>query len=252
MNEDEVRPSSSAEVRPSSSAEVRPSSSAEVRPPYSAELLADLHAGVLDEEFAARLWPRVRRDPEAVAYLARLDATRARLSALRDAPPTESIPPEIVAHIGTALAEDRSGVRSVPSRNARRRGWAVAGAAVAAAVAVMLVVVVRGTAFGSDDPTGIPVAAAEDEALFEPSTLRAMIGDTDPGLLGGADRLRDCLDANGFEGRSPIGSRAVRFAGDDAVLVLMSGPDAPALTALVVGTDCDADDPATLARKAIG
>ncbi len=59
----------------------------EVRPPYSAELLADLHAGALDEELAARLWPRVRRDPEAVAYLARLDATQARLSALRDAPP---------------------------------------------------------------------------------------------------------------------------------------------------------------------
>ncbi|WP_413766820.1 hypothetical protein [Rhodococcus pyridinivorans] len=236
--------------------EMRPSNSAEMRPPYSAELLADLHAGALDEELAARLWPRVRRDPEAVAYLARLDATQARLSALRDAPPKEPIPPEIAARIGAALAEDRSDdrsdVRSTPSRIARRRRWAVAGTAVAAAVAVMLVVVVRGTAFGSNDPTGVPVAAAEDEALLEPSTLRAMIGDTDPGLLGGADRLRECLDANGFEGRSPIGSRAVRYADDDAVLVLMSGPDAPALTALVVGTDCDADDPATLARKTIG
>ena len=232
--------------------EMRPSNSAEMRPPYSAELLADLHAGVLDEELAARLWPRVRCDPEAVAYLARLDATQARLSALRDAPPKESIPPEIAARIGAALAEGRSDDRSVPSPVARRRRWAVAGAAVAAAVAVMLVVVVRGTAFGSDDPAGVPVAAAEDEALLEPSTLRAMIGDTDPGLLGGADRLRECLDANGFEGRSPIGSRAVRFADDDAVLVLMSGPDASALTALVVGTDCDADDPATLARKTIG
>ncbi|WP_277370630.1 hypothetical protein [Rhodococcus rhodochrous] len=232
--------------------EMRPSNSAEMRPPYSAELLADLHAGALDEELAARLWPRVRRDPEAVAYLARLDATQERLSALRDAPPKESIPPEIAARIGAVLAEDRSDVRAVPSSIARRRRWAVAGAAVAAAVAVMLVVVVRGTAFGNDDPTSIPVAAAEDEALFEPSTLRAMIGDTDPGLLGGADRLRECLDANGFAGRSPIGSRAVRFAGDDAVLVLMSGPDAPALTALVVGTHCDADDPATIARKTIG
>lgn len=236
--------------------EMRPSNSAEMRPPYSAELLADLHAGVLDEELAARLWPRVRRDPGAVVYLARLDATQARLSALRGASPKESIPPEIAARIGAALAEDRSDdrsdVRSAPSRIARRRRWAVAGAAVAAAVAVLLVVVVRETAFGSDDPTGVPVAAAEDEALFEPSTLRAMIGDTDPGLLGGADRLRECLDANGFEGRSPIGSRAVRYAGDDAVLVLLSGPDAPALTALVVGTDCDADDPAILVRKTIG
>ncbi|MBS9374570.1 hypothetical protein [Rhodococcus sp. B50] len=241
MNEDEMRPSYSAEVPPSYSAGMRP--------PYSAELLADLHAGVLDEALADRLWPLVRRDPEAVAYLARLDATQARLSALRDASSKESIPPEIAARIESALAEDRP----TPSRTlAQRRWWAMAGVGVAAAVAVMLVMVVRGTAFGSDDPARIPVAAAEDEALLEPSTLRAMIGETDPGLLGGADRLRECLDANGFSGQAPLGSRTVRFGDDDAVLVLMSGSDAPALTALVVGIDCDADNPATLARRTIG
>lgn len=241
MNEDDMRPSYSAEVPPSYSAGMRP--------PFSAELLADLHAGVLEEAFADRLWPLVRRDPQAVAYLARLDATQARLSALRDAPSKEAIPPEIATRIESALAEDRP----TPSRTlAQRRGWAMAGVGVAAAVAVMLVMVVRGTVLGNDDPARIPVAAAEDETLLEPSALRTMIGETEPGLLGGPDRLRECLDANGFSGQAPLGSRTVRFGDDDAVLVLMSGADAPALTALVVGTDCDADNPATLARKTIG
>jgi len=225
----------------------------ELRPPYSAELLADLHAGALDETLAARLRPLVRRDAEAVAHLARLDATRARLAALRNAPPTESIPPVVAARLETAFTEGRPETLPSSSRSITRRRWlAVTGVGAAAAVAVMLVVVVRGTAFGSEDPAGVPVAAVEDGDLFEPSTLRSMIGHTEPALLGDPAQLRGCLDANGFPGRAPIGSRRIRFGDDDAVLVLMSDPDTPALTALVVGTGCDADDPATLARKTIG
>ncbi|MEU5841065.1 hypothetical protein [Rhodococcus sp. NPDC047139] len=225
----------------------------QLRPPYSAELLADLHAGVLDESLAARLWPLVREDPEACAYLARLDATQQRLSSLRDAPPSGPVPPEVSAQIETALAEARAEVPSPASRPAtHRRWWAVTGVGVAAAVAVMLVMVVRGTASGSDDPAGVPVAAAEESELFEPSTVRSMIGRTDLGLLGGTTRLRECLDANGFPDRSPIGSRTVRFEDSDAVLLLLSEPETSALTALLVGTHCNAGDPATLVRKRIG
>ncbi len=48
-------------------------------PPFSTELLADLHAGVLSDEVSTRLWPLVRRDPDALAVLDSLDAVTARL-----------------------------------------------------------------------------------------------------------------------------------------------------------------------------
>ncbi len=49
------------------------------RPPYSDDLLADLHAGALDDELAERLWPLVRQDHHAMAVIDRLDAVQARL-----------------------------------------------------------------------------------------------------------------------------------------------------------------------------
>lgn len=231
--------------------ELRPPYSAEQRPPYPPELIADLHAGVLDEALSARLWPLVKADPESAAHLAELDATRERLAALRDAPPTGAIPPEIVARIESALAEEESEPAPPSPRPATSRRWAV-GVGVAAAVAAVFVMVVRGPAFESDGPADVPVAAEEDDELFEPSTLRTLIGQTDPGLLGSDARIRECLDANGFEGRSPIGSGTVRFRGEDAVLMVLGSQGSPALTALVVGPGCRAGDPATLARKTIG
>jgi len=230
--------------------ERRPRDSAEERrPPFSRDLLADLHAGVLDDDLAVRLWPLVRADPEASDFLARLDATRGRLAALRDAPPSEEMPAEVARRIGAALAAERS----APARGAAYRRWfTAAGVGLAAAVAVILVIVVRGTAFGSDGSVP-PLASAEEAAVLESSALRAMIGHTGLGPLAEEGRLRECLSANGFDdGRVPLGSREVRYREHDAVLLLLSGPESPSLTALVVGTECSATDPATLAREEIG
>ncbi|NBH03925.1 hypothetical protein GTY80_11810, partial [Amycolatopsis sp. SID8362] len=52
-----------------------------VGPPWSVDVLADLHAGVLDDAQAAELWPLVHADPEAQAILDALDATQADLAA---------------------------------------------------------------------------------------------------------------------------------------------------------------------------
>ncbi|HEX9334245.1 MAG TPA: hypothetical protein VF892_00105, partial [Pseudonocardiaceae bacterium] len=55
-------------------------------PPWPVDVLADLHAGALDDAVARELWPRVRQDPAAVAVLDALDATRAELSGLAASP----------------------------------------------------------------------------------------------------------------------------------------------------------------------
>lgn len=54
------------------------------QPPFPAELLADLHAGNLDPEVEARLWPAVRQDPDARQYLESLDALRISLAGLAE------------------------------------------------------------------------------------------------------------------------------------------------------------------------
>ncbi|WP_280414480.1 hypothetical protein [Nocardia carnea] len=54
------------------------------QPPFPAELLADLHAGNLDPALEARLWPAVRRDPDARRYLESLDALRTSLTGLAE------------------------------------------------------------------------------------------------------------------------------------------------------------------------
>jgi len=68
-------------------------------PPWPVDVLADLHAGVLDAALADQLWPRVRQDPEAVAVLDALDATRAET----ERPGRRAIGPRCRPHLAARL-----------------------------------------------------------------------------------------------------------------------------------------------------
>ncbi|WP_328389634.1 hypothetical protein [Nocardia sp. NBC_00416] len=75
------------------------------QPPFAAELLADLHAGNIDPELSARLWPAVQRDPDAKRYLDSLDEVRDTLAGLGSSERiTRPIPGDIAARLD-ALAE---------------------------------------------------------------------------------------------------------------------------------------------------
>ncbi|MEE2031731.1 hypothetical protein [Rhodococcus chondri] len=138
-----------------------------LRPPYSADLLADLHAGALDDDLADRLWPRVRRDPDAMAVIASLDAVQSRLRSLGDAAPTTPIPPEVAARIDTALAAQGE------QRQRRRRLLTVAGIGAAAALAVIFTLVLRGVAQGDEGPGTVPLAAPTSESSDDALAPRA-------------------------------------------------------------------------------
>lgn len=220
------------------------------QPPYSADLLADLHAGVLDDDVAARLWPAVRRDPDAMTVIAALDSVGRRLRALGEAEDAggPSIPPDVAARIDAALTADAA------ARRHRRLAVAGIGTAAAAAVAIGFAVVAR----GADRPeipasTAAPAVVAPDTDVLDPATWRAMIGSSDTGPLSDRESLRECLDANGIDESQPLlGSRTIRFDGREAVALVLGDPASPRLTALVVGTGCGASDPATLAVHGIG
>lgn len=79
------------------------------QPPFPAELLADLHAGNIDPELSARLWPAVRQDPEARRYLDSLDSLSKSLSGLAESERVvHPMPGDIAARLAT-LAESLGG-----------------------------------------------------------------------------------------------------------------------------------------------
>jgi hypothetical protein len=73
--------------------------------PLSLEILADLHAGVLDEDLAATLRRRIATDPHAGTVLAALDATVADLVAL-PRQRTVRMPDEVALRLDAALAAE--------------------------------------------------------------------------------------------------------------------------------------------------
>ncbi|RVW02350.1 hypothetical protein [Rhodococcus spongiicola] len=243
-------------------------------PPFSTDLLADLHAGVLPHDISTRLWPLVRQDPAALAVIDALDAVSADLGeAGRDHSLGTRVPPEIVTRINTALAQDDSRpsatvteLTEVRTRRPARTWIAVAVASTAAAVSVVF-------ALGRMDPTGpaAPAAVATSTAGtpqppavdlgtdIDGGQVLALLGDADSSNADGVGRLADpesratCLQANGIDRSVPVlGMREVRFRGSDAVLLLLPGPRPPGLTALVVGSGCDATNPDLLSRTEIG
>src|SRR5712671_764799 len=103
-------------------------------PPLTVERLADLQAGLLDDETAARVRRQVRADPEAETVLRALNRVRRDVAAV-GADPTSApdAPPEVIARITEALtsADPRGATSSLTTHSARplRPGRVAAGVA---------------------------------------------------------------------------------------------------------------------------
>lgn len=240
-------------------------------PPWPVDLLADLHAGALDDAESARLWPQVNADPDARAVLDALDSTVSDLGALpmAAAPP---MPPEVAARIDAALAAE-AGQRNEPAvapvvslDTARRRrgrmiGWSAGALAVAAAAVAAIAIIVPDGQPGSDTP---PVAAPDssDDAGAAPLSLSSggvgsavgkIDGVRDFGPLGDAQRLDVCLDAAGIDpAQKPAGVRPVTLDGREAVLVLYPTGEFAQFRLVAFSPDCGPGNPAPLLDRTIG
>ncbi|HEX5114761.1 MAG TPA: hypothetical protein VFW65_06140 [Pseudonocardiaceae bacterium] len=236
-------------------------------PPWPVDVLADLHAGALDPAVSDDLWPRVRHDPDALAVLAALDATRAELAgvAARPAPP---MPEHLAARLDAAVAaEARTAFRPpapppvapptapvVDLAKARKRrnqrwGWAAGALAAAAAVAVVVIAVPRG---------GSPVtgeAAAPPQQLtagqLNGATLASALGRSDYGPLSDQGRRSACLTANHVTGQ-PVGGMRVTLNGEPGVLMVLTTGQTARYRLLVVGRNCAAGTPDELANVVVG
>ncbi|WP_137722897.1 hypothetical protein [Prescottella subtropica] len=243
-------------------------------PPFSAESIADLHAGVLSDEESARLWPLVRQDPAAVEVLAALDAVSGRLRETgRDHDIGIPVPDDVARRIGAALAlqapADPATVTALDTARSRRRRGGWIGAATVAAAAVGAVFVFGGVENSgpSDDtplaasptasPTAGPASITDLGSDLDGTQVLTLLGNAtamDPaGPLTDPQKREGCLQSIGVARTTPVlAIREVRFRGAVSVLVLVPGPRPPGLTALVVGSGCDATHPDLLTRTDIG
>jgi hypothetical protein len=221
--------------------------------PVPLSLIADLQAGLLDDETAARLRNRIRTDPDAVRDVAALDRVRRDLVDLgSDAESAAEVSDDVTARIADALrAADpppRAGathaVRHVRSR--RLRTVAVIAGVVAAVVGIGIAVATLGdedavpSARDTVDritatagPGDFPVPAAQIYSVMD--------GPVDAGPLAAPQRLSACLTALGYPpAATALGARPVRVADRPAVLLVLPGDDPHDVTAAVVDSTCGA------------
>lgn len=253
------------------------------------ELLADLHAGVLDERAAAELRPRVDADPRARAVLAALDLTVSDLARVAAAP-APRMPADVAARLEDAIAGEAARRGSAPAapvtagpvttapqhpapppgapvidlaaaRRRRRRG-AIGGAgllaAAAAAVGFFTIGGLDEETAGSPQAGDQPAAPAPDETpdFAEDElggALQGALGNEDYGPLDEPDALAGCLTANGIpDGTDPLGAQEITLDGEPGVLMILPGGEAGRFRLLVVGPDCGPDNPSVMADDVVG
>lgn len=246
-----------------------------VGPPWSVDVLADLHAGVLDEREAAELWPRVNADAEARAIIEALEATTADLNALGSAP-VEPMPAEFAARLDAAIASEaqrtfggqaqQAPVAPVVDLAARRKrnkllGWGTGLVAAAAAAVVAVAVLVPGGQGGSgsdvaqppptSQPGGEPPLALKKNDLGP--ALGGPQGVRDLGPLGSEEKLDACLTANGIDpSLRPVKVRPVTFDGKPGVMVLFTTGKLAQFRLVILSPTCGPNEPGKLLDELIG
>ncbi|MFJ1459071.1 hypothetical protein [Nocardia sp. N2S4-5] len=159
-----------------------------------------------------------------------------------------------------ALSDEHAPEQSEPlepirldARRSRRWQWLTAAAAAVAVLAGTLIAIdaVRGP---DQAPKALPTNETPpplDEDL-PTATLLSAIGRNDvTGPLAVPGAMTGCIAAAGYE-RPVLGSMNVTFRGAPAVVIILTGPQPPKITALVVGTGCGPGDAQLLDQRDIG
>ena len=244
-------------------------------PPLSLDVLADLHAGAMPDDVAARLWPRVRADPDAGATLAALDATRADLAGLDTMPP--AMPAHFAARLDAAInaevhARAAAGVAPVVDINAARdrprrardprksRRLALTAGLVGVAAAVIGAAIVVLPGLGSNPAPSQQNAGGSPSSQLSVNSgqlgsvaLAQALHKTDYGPLSDARQLAGCLKANGQDpDQKPAGAMQINLDGKPGTLLVLTTGQLAQYRLLVVGPTCSATSPSTLANQVIG
>lgn len=247
-------------------------------PPWSLDLLADLHAGVLDQATADELNRQLDTDPEARAAFDALDAVGRDLA---DLPPL-TIPDDVSTRIDAALADEvrawSTSTSATPdsvedagaqvhsfaeARQRRRRfGWGAGllttAAAVAAVVVASTTLLNTGTGQEATGPSSVPSSASSaltlrgETVMLSPQQLTGALKAEEYGALSDPRQLLGCLQANGISSGKPMGAQKITFNGRPGELLILPTGQLGQFRLLAVGTDCGPGNPATLSDSTFG
>jgi hypothetical protein len=236
-------------------------------PPLTVDALADLQAGLLDDDTAARLRKKVRTDPDAQQTMGALNRVRRDVAALgSDASSAPKVDPSVIDGVRAALRtllpeSDRPGAaHSVrPGRLPRSARIAIAGAGLAAAaVAVWLgtAALVTAPEQTPSRPTTVEHITVSRPPVLIPMSdqqiLALLDGEPDFGPLTDRQHRASCLAGLGYPADARVlGARPVEIGGRPAVLLVLPGDTPGEVTALAVAPSCSSLDTGLLADRIV-
>lgn len=227
-------------------------------PPLTPDLLADLQAGLLDDDEAAELRKRIRADPAAQRILTALHRVRRDVAALgADAAFSPEVPPAAFERVRAALRSATpltGGPRAGAAHSLRpalppvRVVAAITGVAAAVvAIALGTVTLMRMRAPAANTPLTaqhITVSSRATQIPLSAAQILALLGRTpDYGALGDPARRSSCLTGLGFPASAPVlGAQPIEINGLPAVLLVLPGDTPDALAVLAVSSNCSSAD----------
>ncbi len=244
---------------------------AESEPPLTVELLADLQAGVLDDEAAARVRRQVRADPHAAGVLDALNQVRRDVAA-DGADPTSA--PDPPAHVSARIA---AALRSADPASGSAAGQAVHSArphlrpARTIAAVAGLCAALAAIGFGT-----VALLNAPEPALSTPGDIEHITVSTPPmeiplsqnDILGLLDRAPDfgsaggslsdparrasCLTGLGYPAATRVlGARPVEINARPGIILVIPGDTPHVLAVYAVSPHCSAADTGLLANTQV-
>jgi hypothetical protein len=237
--------------------------------PVPLSLLADLQAGLLDDDTAAAVRRRVRDDPEAARRMYALDRVRLDLAELGNDPASAPKPPD------DATARITDALRAAPPNRAtgsehagathavRGPGSRFRTAAAVLGVAAALAAAGTGTAMLLRTPDHPPATGptanritvpgpADGLPLTDAQLLDLLDQPVHLGPLADPQRRASCLSGLGYPTSAPIlGARPLTVGGRAGVLMLLPGGTPHIVSAAVVALSCSSADTGLLAERAL-
>jgi hypothetical protein len=229
--------------------------------PVTPRLLADLQAGLLDDDTAARVRRQAREEPAAAGMVAALDRVRRDLAELgADAESAPELPDDVAGRIAGAL---RAASGDLPSHAARRPidrirliVACIGAAAALAAAGVGTVMLFRAPApLHAPSPTIESLTVEQSQAaipLTDPEILGLLTQPPDFGALTDPLRRASCLSGLGYSSSTAVvGARPLAVKGRPGVLLVLTGTAPRTFAAVVVAPSCSSVDTGLLAETLV-